>query len=256
MDSDDFYDRLAPDYHLIATDWDEAVRRQGAILDELLSERPGEGALRVLDCSCGIGTQSIGLAMQGHDVFGIDPSVESIERARREAERLVGKEDGPEFRVGDMRELADVDGPFDVVLSMDNAVAHLHGEDDLRRTVYAIKRVLGPEGAVLVGVRDYDALREERPRGTVPRRIKDEHGERIYVQTWEWSEDGRGYDMELFLLSSDDSGWETESADVRMRAYGRDELETAFRGGDFGALESLEPEDTGFYQPILVARRA
>jgi hypothetical protein len=114
--------------------------------------------------------------------------------------------------------------------------------------------VLRPEGVVLVGVRDYDAVREDRPRGTVPRRIEDEHGERIYVQTWEWSEDGRGYDMELFILSRNDSGWETESADVRMRAYCRDELETAFRGADFGALEWLEPEDTGFYQPILVAR--
>jgi hypothetical protein len=61
-----FYDGFADDYHLAyGGDWDAAVAQQGAALDALI-----RGALPaaadVLDCSCGIGTQAIGLARIGY----------------------------------------------------------------------------------------------------------------------------------------------------------------------------------------------
>jgi glycine/sarcosine N-methyltransferase len=61
----EFYDGLAPVYHLVYGDrWDEAVERQGAALQRIIrAERPA--AADVLDCSCGIGTQAIGLARRG-----------------------------------------------------------------------------------------------------------------------------------------------------------------------------------------------
>src|SRR3954447_13207509 len=75
----DFYDDFAADYHLAyGGKWDAAVERQGRALAELL---PAGG--RVLDCSCGIGTQAIGLALLGCRVVGTDPSQGAIERARR-----------------------------------------------------------------------------------------------------------------------------------------------------------------------------
>ena len=66
-----FYDGLAADYHLIYRDWEEAVERQGRVLDGLIREALGEGPREVLDCACGIGTQAIGLAMRGHRVTGV-----------------------------------------------------------------------------------------------------------------------------------------------------------------------------------------
>jgi hypothetical protein len=56
-----FYDELADDYHLIYSDWDASIRRQGDDLDALI----GQDRAAVLDCSCGIGTQAIGLALRG-----------------------------------------------------------------------------------------------------------------------------------------------------------------------------------------------
>ncbi len=65
-----FYDEMADGYHLIYSDWDASMRRHGNALDALI----GDDRVEVLDCSCGIGTQAIGLAMRGYRVTGTDLS--------------------------------------------------------------------------------------------------------------------------------------------------------------------------------------
>src|SRR3712207_5271557 len=93
-----FYDDLASQYHLIAQGWKEAVRSQGKTLHKLLGERP----LNVLDCSCGIGTQAIGLALESHSVFASDLSAQAVERAKKEAEAFQVR---MQFAVADFRNL-------------------------------------------------------------------------------------------------------------------------------------------------------
>ena len=53
-----FYNQLAEDYHLIFEDWDTSVRRQGKVLDLIIRNYSDQPAviMKVLDCSCGIGT--------------------------------------------------------------------------------------------------------------------------------------------------------------------------------------------------------
>jgi 2-polyprenyl-3-methyl-5-hydroxy-6-metoxy-1,4-benzoquinol methylase len=83
----DFYDELAPLYHLIHQDWDASVRRQGEQLSALI-ETEWPKSKRVLDVSCGIGTQAIGLAQHGYAVAGSDISTNVIRRAEQEARAL------------------------------------------------------------------------------------------------------------------------------------------------------------------------
>src|SRR5579864_9304401 len=117
-----FYDGFASDYHLAyGGNWESESERQGVALDLLIRELVPD-ARDVLDCSCGIGTQAIGLARLGYRVHGTDISERSLERARVEATRL-----GVDlaFAVCDFRDLTPVQGLFDVVISCDNAIAHL-----------------------------------------------------------------------------------------------------------------------------------
>ena len=79
-----FYDDLAPLYHLVYKDWNTSAHRQGEQLSALI-EAEWPSSRKILDVSCGIGTQAIGLAMQGYAVSASDLSEKMIERAKREA---------------------------------------------------------------------------------------------------------------------------------------------------------------------------
>lgn len=83
----DFYDRLASRYHLIFQDWNASIERQGGQLARIIEERWGPACRTILDVSCGIGTQAIGLAQRGFAVTASDLSAGAISRARADAQR-------------------------------------------------------------------------------------------------------------------------------------------------------------------------
>ncbi|MCX6126361.1 MAG: class I SAM-dependent methyltransferase [Proteobacteria bacterium] len=247
-----FYDSLADNYHLIASGWDGEVRRQGQLLHALLSKRFGiQPGARILDCSCGIGTQAIGLALQGYLVTGSDVSPKEIERAVIEAKRL-----GADvvFKVADFLTPASEDArKFDAVISFDNAIAHLNDCENLQQAFSSMKQKLATGGVLLVSARDYDQLRETKPTGTVPRMIEDEFGKRIYFQTWEWNKDGTGYFVNLFVLRPSESIWEGKPFQIKMTAFTADEVMNAMKNSEFKGVCRLGPDDSRYYQPVYAA---
>lgn len=52
---DPSYEDLSAHYHLLFDDWDEALIRQGRVLDRLIGRILGPGPRRILDAACGIG---------------------------------------------------------------------------------------------------------------------------------------------------------------------------------------------------------
>jgi len=76
------YDELARYYDQIFEDWEASIVRQATVLSAVLRNECGERRpVRVLDSACGIGTQSLGLAMEGFDVEGCDISSAAVQRA-------------------------------------------------------------------------------------------------------------------------------------------------------------------------------
>lgn len=82
-----YYDELAPRYDQHVPDWDGAIARQASVLDGVITERFGTRPVDILDCTCGVGTQAIGLAALGHRVVGTDISAKAVREARRHALR-------------------------------------------------------------------------------------------------------------------------------------------------------------------------
>src|SRR3954464_3129353 len=109
------------------------MARQAAVLGALL----GPGPHRALDCSCGIGTQAIGLALAGHLVVGSDLSPVAAARAAREAAARGAK--GP-AAAADMRRLPFASDVFDVVVCADNSVAHLLTALDVEAALAGMRR--------------------------------------------------------------------------------------------------------------------
>ncbi|MFI9605255.1 class I SAM-dependent methyltransferase [Streptomyces sp. NPDC052043] len=243
-----FYDELADDYHLIYADWDASMRRQGEALDALM----GEGRAAVLDCSCGIGTQAIGLALRGHRVTGTDLSPRAAARAAREAAH---RNLTLSTAAADMRHLLFPDGRFDAVVCADNALPHLLTEQDVRTALAEMRRVLRPGGLLLISTRPYDDLLRTRPASAPPQvhRPPDGSEPTISFQLWHWHEDGEHYDLEHFQLLPDGGRWRVAVRRTTYWALGRDRLSALVADAGFVDPEWRMPQQTGFFQPLLMA---
>ncbi|MFB7835265.1 class I SAM-dependent methyltransferase [Streptomyces sp. NPDC056056] len=244
-----FYDELADDYHLIYADWDASIRRQGDALDALI----GQDHAAVLDCSCGIGTQAIGLALRGHRVTGTDISPRAAARAAREA---ADRSLSLPTAAADMRRLPFADGRFDSVVCADNSLPHLLTERDVTAALAEMRRVLRPGGPLLISTRPYDELLCDRPTSTAPQvsRAADGGGRTVTFQLWHWHEDGERYDLEHFQLLPEGGEWRVQVRRATYWALGHDLLAGLAAAAGFVAPEWRMPQETGFFQPLLVAR--
>jgi len=248
-DPSSFYAGLAPLYHLIYPDWDASIQRQATMLDSLIRDQWGDGVSTVLDVSCGIGTQTLGLARMGYEVTASDLSSEEVERARSEAEKRGLKID---FSVADMREAFDHHGrQFDLVVSADNSVPHLLTDEDILQAFRQFYECTRPGGGCLISVRDYDkedlSQRQVKPYG-----IREEDGVRWLL--WQvWDPRGRVYDVAMYFV--EDRG-EAECRTHVFRstyyAIGIDRLMSLMNEAGFVDVKRLDGE---FFQPIIVAHR-
>jgi len=249
-----FYEELADYYHLIFDDWDSAIKRQAAVLNKLLNPEAAGKPLRILDCACGIGTQSIGLAMSGHRVVGSDLCEAAVRRARTEAQ-LRGL--AIPFYVSDMTSLREIpeDG-FDVVVAMDNALPHL-SSNRLKQAAKAIASKLRPGGLFLATIRDYDALVLEKPPVQGPVFLGASGIRRIVHQVWDWDAyqgEGSGNVIHVYITVESKEGWQSHHFVSTYRCLLRQELSEALVDAGFGEVRWLMPPETGSYQPMVWAR--
>ncbi|MDA0745331.1 MAG: class I SAM-dependent methyltransferase [bacterium] len=249
----EFYEHLAEEYHLIFPDWPGPVFRQNKILEKLIRTYTDQSPLHILDCSCGIGTQAIGLALLGHTVHATDLSPRAVDRARQEADRLGAH---LTFGVSDFRRLNEtVPGEYDIVLSCDNALPHLLEDEDLYQSAQSMMSKLKPGGLLLISMRDYDHLLKEKPRSTLPGVFQERKGKRIVFQTWDWQEKSNCYTIHLFILKERQGKWQTTQHETKYRALQREEFNRIFQETGFSKIEWHFPEETGYYQPIATAQK-
>ncbi|MBS0428721.1 MAG: class I SAM-dependent methyltransferase [Proteobacteria bacterium] len=248
----DFYDQLAPLYHLIYPDWPASVALQGTQLDAVVqAEWPG--AKRVLDLSCGIGTQALGLAQRGYAVTASDVSSGAVARAQREAAAM-----GVALTasVGDMRDAHALHGSgFDVVLSADNAVPHLLSDADILAALRQTWLCLRPGGGCVLTVRDY--AQEPRGRHLVKHYGARVEGRRRHVLFQVWDFDGAEathYDFSFFAVEENLDTQEVSTRVMRSRYYAitTDHLLALLAEAGFVHTRRL---DGAFYQPVLVGTR-
>jgi SAM-dependent methyltransferase len=249
----DFYNQMAETYHFTAGRYEERIQAEWPILQRIVANTLGDGVLRVLDCACGVGTQLLGLAQYGHQAVGSDFSTAAIRRARREA---TARGLCVWLNIADMRALPFRAGVFDVVICADNALSHLLSNDSMFRAVAEMCRVLRPGGLVVITTRDYDSLRPQRTAGTYPFVLPTSQGRVIVFQVWSWHADGERYDLEHFELMPDGhEDWRVHRFSTRFWAVSRAQLNEALTTAGLVDPRWYECNDSGYYQPIVTARR-
>jgi SAM-dependent methyltransferase len=248
--SREFYDELAPHYHLVYGDWSASIARQARELDAVIRER-WDGRVRdVLDAACGVGTQALGLAGLGYRVTASDVSPAAVARAQREAGAR-GLELA--FAVADLRELSSRHGRgFDLVIACDNAIPHLLSDGEILAAFREMFACTRPAGGCIVSARDYAAMELGGTR-MVPFGVKHEGDVRYSVfQVWEFH--GAIYDLHMYVV--EDRG----AADCRSHV-----MRTKYYAVSIERLQELMVEagyanvrrlDERFFQPLLVGERA
>lgn len=195
----DFYEQLTPFFHMLFADWDASIAFHGEMLDDIIQSEWGASASKVLDVSCGIGTQSIGLAARGYQVWASDLSPAAVKRARQEAKN---RNLTIPFAVCDMRDVfSHHSGGFDVVVSAGNSVPHLLNDAEITEALEEMARCLGPGGGCIITIRQYD--HEERGKGLIhPFRVYDE-GDKRFVIFQVWDFEGDIYDFSMYVVEDD-----------------------------------------------------
>ena len=245
-----FYDELAPYYHLLYGDWDQAIATQGAALATLLKASgvaPGE---RVLDAACGIGTQTIGLLQRGYEVDASDISAGAIERLKVE---LSNRSLRANARVDDLRTLAEAaSGSMAAVLACDNSMPHLLSDAEILPALRSCYRCVQPGGIVVLSVRDYAAIARKSP-DVRPYGLRREGGNRfLAVQVWEW--EGDRYDLRLYLTSESPTG--VCDTRVLVSRYYAVPIERLLSLMEEAGFVEVQRRDDVLFQPVLVGRRA
>lgn len=249
-DTRTFYDELADDYHLVYADWAAAVTRHGTALARLILDGLGPGTKSVLDCSCGIGTQALGLAGHGHRVIGTDLSPRAVARAAQEA---TARGDTLAVAAADMRCLPFTDDCFDVVLSADNSIAHLLTDGDLSAAFASMKRVLRPGGLLVVTMRDYAEALASRQHATPLQVVDTPDGRAVTFQLWRRRDGSDCYDFDHVQLLPDGDSWRLRTRSATSRALAADHVARLAREAGFVDVRWRDPASSGFFQPVLTA---
>ena len=248
--SREFYDAMASQYDKLFLNWKESSNRQAEVIRTLIGKNGLDMNARILDCACGIGTQAIGLAALGFPVTASDISACELAEARqRAAEQQVEIR----FEQADFCALSEVfSEQFDIVLAMDNALPHMLSEETLGQAVKSMTERVAPGGIFMASIRDYDQMLLEKPAHSAPYVHQTEGERKISFQLWDWEVDH--YKFTQYIIE-DDGNPKISRFDCEYRAVRREELTRLLLANGCSEVRWAMPEETGFYQPIVIAQK-
>ena len=245
-----FYNNLASQYDKLFLDWQSATHEQAVMLNKLFQENGFNSSANILDCACGIGTQAIGLASLGYSVTASDISDGELLEAKVRAENNHVK---IHFEHADFCALSETfSKAFDIVICMDNALPHMLSQSALQSAIRSITNQIKADGMFVASIRDYDALLLEQPPYSPPYIHKTNKGQRVSFQTWVWEDDR--YKLTQYMID-DEATLQISKFDCEYRAIRRKELEDLLIASGCSKVEWKFPEETGFYQPIVIAKK-
>jgi len=247
MATSEFYDTLAPYYHLIYPDWEVSIGRQGRALDAIIRSTGSPQPRSVLDAACGIGTQSIGLAQLGYEVTASDLSPSAVDRAQREAGQ---RGLSIQCSVADMRGVhAHHRRLFDVVIACDNSIPHLLSDADILAAFEDFHRCLAPGGLCLISVRDYATV-DMSTQVQVHQYGVRQVGDTRYVLLQVWELHAPLYDTTFYVIEHREGAPPVTHAS--QTTYYAVPITTLMRLMEQAGFSDVRRIDGEFYQPVLV----
>lgn len=248
--SNDYYNYFAEKYKYILSDYENLITQEGSILKHIFEKYAKREVHSILDCTCGIGIQTISLAKLEYEVYGSDLSEKEINVADFETKKA---NLNVTYNVCDCRNLKRVykNKKFDAIISVDSALPHLLTENDLKAALESISNQLKKDGIFIASFRDYDLMLKEKPQWAYPQRItKLSDRDIVVVRSFDWNNDictSHQYYIEKPKNKKPVLFYNT----YKQWAITREKMLEIAKNCSFKNCFWAFPEETGFYQPIF-----
>ena len=131
--------------------------------------------------------------------------------------------------------------------------AHMLSGSDLEKAIKSIVNQINPNGIFVASIRDYDSLLTDKPTYSPPYIHQTDKGQRVSFQTWMWN--GENYKLTQYIVEDEDS-LQVSKFECEYRATRREEITKFLLKHGCSKVEWKFPEETGFYQPIVVATKS
>ncbi|HJO93732.1 MAG TPA: class I SAM-dependent methyltransferase [Victivallales bacterium] len=246
---DDFYNKLEPFYHLVFDNWEYSINNQAKQIKQIFKKYTDNHIKNILDVSCGIGTQSIGLASNGYKITASDFSENEINRAKKEAEK---RNLDISFSVADMRyAYKHHKKEFDVVLSFDNSIPHLLNDEDILTAFKQFYLCTKHGGYCLISVRDYE--KEDLTKTQIKTYgLREDKSKKYFLfQTWEFKKNI--CDISMYII--EDTGSKTCKTYVMRSKYYTVTIEVLINIIKKAGFTNIQRIDNMFYQPVIIGRK-
>ncbi len=217
------FDSYAAYYDLLYVDKDYA--REAAFVAGLIRKFAPE-CRDVLDLGCGTGVHAHLLAEEGFSVTGVDRSADMLKIASSEARGRSAIQ--PVFHQADIRNFT-LDAQFDVVVSLFDVFSYLTSNDDLRRTLRAIRNHLRPGGLLMFDCWYGPAVFANRPAQRIKRFENDSYRiVRISEPEFDMHRNVTDVHFELFVEDKTSGAISVLNELHPMRCYFEPELDDLF----------------------------
>jgi len=165
-----------------------------------------EGGARVLDCACGTGTLTVGLALAGCEVVATDASEAMVQRTARLAAAHGAVVETAQCLWEELPGRG-WDARFDVVLCVGNSLPHAVGRDGRRAALRAMAATLRPGGRLVVTSRTWEQVRAAGSGLQVAEQLVVRDGRRgLPIYSWtipEGWDEPHSFDVAVALVEDD-----------------------------------------------------
>lgn len=247
-ESSSYYNQLAPIYGVILPGWEDYMKDEAKTLDKLFKQYARIDVKRVLDCTCGIGVQSIALSLLGYDVHASDNNRAMIEQAEKNSKKY---EVSIRPSVVDCTRMDNYyHTSFDAIISIDNALPHLKTMKNLEKCFRAVHKLLNSGGVFLASFRDYAELLKTKPISAYPPR-RNTVGNSTYtiLKTWSW--DNNICTSDQYVIEETPSNRHLYHESYDQLAVTGKELCQLCESIGFAEVYWIVPSEIDYYQPVL-----
>jgi len=232
-----FYDAIAAEFRQSGGELGDAIQQSAAQWQAMLSCYSRD--IRILDCACGSGGDTLGIAMAGYEVVGSDASRAMLAEARKKRKEL-----GLSARFYHVawRELPHkIRMRFDLVICGNNSFPHAVTDEEMLASLKGMFSVLREGGVCRIAWSHPDVYGKPGETRVVPPALtvqRKKGRKELHFEVWEVNEDV--VTQSLFRIAKCRRGWVTRVASAPLRRLWPETMEMLMGSAGFSHIQITE----------------